>query len=125
MNEIIDLRSDTVTLPTEEMKKAIGDDAFFAASRVCFDDILESNTRFVNAQVKIPAAATSIWARGKAMITGKPVGEKMITKNFNIPVMDLDAIAKGFGLNDINRRKGIEFVFERGSSGQFFKFDSI
>ena len=33
MNEIIDLRSDTVTLPTEEMKKAIanaklGDDVF-------------------------------------------------------------------------------------------------
>jgi len=103
----------------KEMKKAIGDDAFFAASRVFFDDILESNTKFVNAQVKIPAAATSIWARGKAMITGKPVGEKMVTKNFNIPVMDLDAIAKGFGLNDINRRKGIEYVFEaKGRNGK-------
>ena len=103
----------------KEMKKAIGDDAFFAASRVFFDDIIEQNTRFVNAQIKMPAAAVSIWARGKALITGKEVGEKMITKNFNIPVMDLDAIAKGFGLNDINRRKGIEFVFEsKGRNGK-------
>ena len=115
------LNDDSILSPMalKEMRKAVGDDAFFAASRTFFDDIFQKNTEFVSGKIRVPTEAASIWQRTKAKITGKPINKKYQTIEYNIPVMDIDTIAKGFGLNDINRRAGIKEIFEaKGRNGQ-------
>ena len=124
------LNDNTILSPMalKEMRKAVGDDAFFAASRTFFDDIFKNNTEFVSGKIRIPTEAASIWQRSKAFVTGKPIRQKFQTIEYNIPVMDIDAIKKGFGLNDKNRRLGIEEIFNaRGYDGkaQLQKLDDL
>ena len=124
------LNDNTILSPMalKEMRKAVGDDAFFAASRTFFDDIFKNNTEFVSGKIRIPTEAASIWQRSKAFVTGKPIRQKFQTIEYNIPVMDIDAIKKGFGLNDKNRRLGIEEIFSaRGYDGkaQLEKLDAL
>tara|TARA_R100001086_G_scaffold229260_1_gene149054 strand:- start:1409 stop:3166 length:1758 start_codon:yes stop_codon:yes gene_type:complete len=124
------LNDNTILSPMalKEMRKAVGDDAFFAASRTFFDDIFKNNTEFVSGKIRVPTEAASIWQRSKAFVTGKPIRQKFQTIEYNIPVMDIDAIKKGFGLNDKNRRLGIEEIFNaRGYDGkaQLQKLDDL
>ncbi len=115
------LNDNTVLSPMalKEMRKAVGDDAFFAASRTFFDDIIKNNTEFVSGKIRVPTEAASIWQRTKAKVTGKPIAKKFQTIEYNIPVMDIKKIKEGFGLGDINRRQGIEEIFDaKGYDGK-------
>ena len=115
------LNDNTVLSPMalKEMRKAVGDDAFFAASRTFFDDIIKNNTEFVSGKIRVPTEAASIWQRTKAKITGKPIRQKFQTIEYNIPVMDVKKIKEGFGLGNINRRKGVEEIFDaKGYDGK-------
>jgi len=115
------LNDNTVLSPMalKEMRKAVGDDAFFAASRTFFDDIIKNNTEFVSGKIRVPTEAASIWQRAKAKVTGKPIAKKFQTIEYNIPVMDIKKIKEGFGLGDINRRQGIEEIFDaKGYNGK-------
>ena len=103
----------------KEMRKAVGDDAFFAMSRSFFDDMLSKNTDWVKGKVRIPTEQLGIWQRAKSFITGKPLKQKFKTVEFDIPVMNYQKMADDMGLNNINRRKGIEEVFNaKGRDGK-------
>ena len=103
----------------KEMRKAVGDDAFFAMSRSFFDDMLSKNTDWVKGKVRIPTEQLGIWQRAKSYITGKPLKQKFKTVEFDIPVMNYQKMADDMGLNNINRRKGIEEVFNaKGRDGK-------
>ena len=115
------LNDNTILSPMalKEMRKAVGDDAFFAASRTFFDDIIKNNTEFVSGKIRVPTEAASIWQRAKAKITGKPIRQKFQTIEYNIPVMNIEKIKEGFGLGNINRRQGIEEIFNaKGYDGK-------
>jgi DNA-binding ferritin-like protein (Dps family) len=106
-----------------EMRKAFGDDAFNAASRAYFEDIMAKNTQFVNGKVRIQSVNSGIWNRTKSFITGTDPEAAMKTQtiSYNIPVMDLDAIAKQFSIIDggftNNRRAGVIEMFKSQTTG--------
>ena len=106
-----------------EMRKAFGDDAFNAASRAYFEDILAKNTQFVNGKVRIESVNLGIWNKAKAFIKGTDPEAAMKTQtiSYNIPVMDLDEIAKQFSIIDggftNNRRAGVIEMFKSQTTG--------
>ena len=101
----------------KEMRKAFGDDAFNAATRAYFNDILNKNTDFVNGKIRIYENDLGIWKKTKQFITGKQQTPKTQTINYNIPIMDIEKVADAFALNDINRRAGVLEMFKSQISG--------
>ena len=99
-----------------EMRKAFGDDAFNAATSAYFNDILMKNTDFVQGKIRIADNNVGIWKRTKEFITGKQSKAGTQTINYNIPIMDLDEIAKAFSIIDggftNNRRAGVIEMFK-------------
>ena len=96
----------------KEMRKAFGDDAFNAATRAYFNDILNKNTDFVSGKIRIYENDLGIWKKTKQFITGKQQTPKTQTINYNIPIMDIEKVADAFALNDINRRAGVIEMFK-------------
>ena len=101
----------------KEMRKAFGDDAFNAATRAYFNDILNKNTDFVSGKIRIYENDLGIWKKTKQFITGKQQTPKTQTINYNIPIMDIEKVADAFALNDINRRAGVLEMFKSQISG--------
>ncbi len=96
----------------KEMRKAFGDDAFNAATRAYFNDILNKNTDFVSGKIRIYENDLGIWKKTKQFITGKQQTPKTQTINYNIPVMDIEKVADAFAIGDKNRRAGVLEMFK-------------
>ena len=111
----------------KEMRKAFGDDAFKAATRAYFNDILNKNTDFVSGKlrVKSPSVGGGMFASAREYITGKGPTQKFQTISYNIPVVDINKVSDAFGLNDANRALGVMEMYKAmgtGSDAQRTKF---
>ena len=50
-------------------------------------------------------------ARGMGFLTGKEPVSKIKTSNFNIPIIDINALKKSFGLDNPNTKESFELIF--------------
>ena len=103
----------------KEMRKAFGDDAFKAATRSYFDDIINTNTRFVSGKMKIQSVNAGIWNKSLSYLKGTDPEAAMKTQTitYNIPVMDIEKIADAFAIDRKNRAAGVLEMYKAIGTG--------
>ena len=81
-----------------------------AVARSYIDDQIRATTKYVSGNLNVTGEA-GLGARGMGFITGKEPVSKVLTKNFNIPIIDIDALKKSFGLDNPNTKESFELIF--------------
>jgi len=81
-----------------------------AVARSYIDDQIRATTKYVSGNLNVTGEA-GLGARGMGFITGKEPVSKVLTKNFNIPIIDIAALKKSFGLDNPNTKESFELIF--------------
>ena len=89
-------------------------DPVAAVARTYIDDQLRETTKYISGSLKYTGQSGMIggtFKKGASWLSGKEEGVKQASANFNIPIIDVQALKKSFGLDNPNKMEAMQEIF--------------